>query len=73
MPGMWTLGLNNTLGCGFTVGVSALHAGAGVLWDAWTGAMGLEAVWGSKWVRGCAGAGVFCGGKEWRVWDNSVI
>ena len=36
MPGMWTLGLNNTLARGFTVGVSALHAGAGVFMDAWT-------------------------------------
>ena len=55
MPGMWTLGLNNTLARGFTVGASALHAGAGVLWDAWTGVMGKEAVWGRS---GCAGAQV---------------
>ena len=33
---MWTLGLNNTLARGFTVGVSALYAGAGVFMDAWT-------------------------------------
>ena len=53
MPGMWTLGLNNTLTRGYPVGVSALYAGAGVLWDAWTGAMGLEAFWGRS---GRAGA-----------------
>ena len=50
---MWTLGLNNTLTRGYPVGASALHAGAGVLWDAWTGAMGLEAFWGRS---GRAGA-----------------
>ena len=44
---MWTLGLNNTLARGYPVGVSALYAGAGVLWDAWAGAMGLGVVFGS--------------------------
>ena len=47
MPGMWTLGLNNTLARGYLVGASALHAGAGVLWDAWAGEMGVGVVLGS--------------------------